>query len=279
MGIVLAALLTMGVLGVSFALGLAYASKRFEVNIDPRQEKVLDALPGANCGACGYPSCSGYAHAIVAEGAPPDLCVPGGPDIAREIGSIMDLAVEEKEPRKAVCRCNRTNVRKVYKYEGIDDCRAAALLHGGPYECHWACIGLGTCAKVCPFSAITVVEGLPVVDEEKCTGCGLCEDVCPHNLMRVRPVSESVHIRCENRDRGGTANKICKTSCIGCGKCVKVCPGNAIEIVDNLAQIDYDKCTSCGKCVEVCPHHCIYNFKEERILKGWIKDETTVEKV
>jgi electron transport complex protein RnfB len=270
MGIVFAAIIVMGVLGIAFGLGLAYASKRFEVHVDPREEKVLDALPGANCGTCGFPGCAAYAHAVVAQ---PNLCIPGGVDTAELLAAIMGVAAEATEPKKAVCYCRRTNVKKVYEYGGIDDCRAAAMLHGGAYECYWACLGLGTCARMCPFGAIAMVDGLPEVDEEKCTGCGLCETACPHNLMKVLPVSYTTHICCQNRDKGKVANKLCKASCIGCGKCVKTCSQGAIQIIDNLAQIDYAKCTSCKECIEVCPHGCILDFSEMRVRKGLVRDE------
>ena len=274
MGVVFAALLIMGLLGITFGLGLAYASKKFEVAVDPREEKVQDALPGVNCGACGYPGCSAYAHAV-AEGEKPDMCIPGGADTAKKAAAIMGVSVEEKEPEKAVCHCRKTpEVKRMFEYSGIDDCRAAALLHGGGYECYQACVGLGTCAKACPFDAITMVDGLPVVDEGKCTGCGLCGRACPHNLMWVRPISCFVHICCENREKGKVANKICKASCIACGRCVKNCPNEAIQIVDNLAQIDYKRCTSCLRCVEVCPNHCIRDLKEMRMQKGLVEYET-----
>ena len=280
MGIVFAALIIMGLLGISFGLGLAYASRRFEVKVDPREEKVLHALPGINCGACGYPGCEAYAEAVALEGEKANLCIPGGPETAKDVAAIMGLTVEEKELKRSVIHCKRTpQVKELYDYSGIDDCRAAAMLHGGQYDCYWSCLGFGTCAEVCPFDAITMVEKLPVVDEEKCTGCGLCEQACPHNLCWVRPVSYTTHICCENRDKGKIANKICKASCIACGRCVKVCEAGAIKIIDNLAQIDYKKCTRCGKCVEVCPHHCIYDFKELRAEKGLIRNGKIAEGV
>jgi Na+-translocating ferredoxin:NAD+ oxidoreductase RNF subunit RnfB len=280
MGIIFAALIVMGVLGISFGLGLAYASRKFEVEVDPREQKVLAALPGINCGACGYPGCEAYAEAVALRGEEPDLCVPGGPETAKNVALVMGLSVEEKEAKRSVIHCKRKpEVKRMYAYTGINDCRAAALFHGGQYECYWACLGLGTCASVCPFDAITMENGLPVVDEVKCTGCGLCEEACPHNLCWVRPVSYLTHICCENLDKGKVANKICKASCIACGRCVKACPAEAIKIVDNLAQIDYERCTRCGACVDVCPHHCIFDFKKERLQKGLIKDEKNVEAI
>ena len=77
---------------VTFGAGLAYASKKFAVETDPRVTAVLGALPGANCGGCGYPGCAGYADAVVSGVAAPNLCTPGGPDAARKIGEILGIS-------------------------------------------------------------------------------------------------------------------------------------------------------------------------------------------
>lgn len=70
--------LILGGLGLVFGLLLAYASKRFHVETDPRVEQVRERLPGANCGGCGFPGCDAYAEAVVLEGAKPNLCAAGG---------------------------------------------------------------------------------------------------------------------------------------------------------------------------------------------------------
>lgn len=44
---------------------------------------------------------------------------------------------------------------------------------------------------------------------------------------------------------------------IACKRCVKACEQGAIEIVNNVATIDYSKCIGCGACAEVCPSHCM----------------------
>jgi len=87
----------LGITGVLMGLFLAFASKKFEVEVDPKVEAILAILPGVNCGACGYPGCSGYASGVALEGAKMTLCAPGGPKVAAKIGDIMGVAVEMPE--------------------------------------------------------------------------------------------------------------------------------------------------------------------------------------
>ena len=77
-------LLSMGLFGLIFGAGLAFASKKFAVKTDPRVQEVLEALPGANCGACGFPGCAGYAAAVVSGDAAPNLCSPGGAETTHQ---------------------------------------------------------------------------------------------------------------------------------------------------------------------------------------------------
>ncbi|MBW1988755.1 MAG: RnfABCDGE type electron transport complex subunit B [Deltaproteobacteria bacterium] len=182
------ALLTMGGLGVLVGAGLAVASKIFYVYVDPKVEAVDEALPGANCGGCGYPGCSSTAAAIVAGEASPSACVAGGPELAEQIAGILGVAVSVSEPDVARpgCYYGVADADTLYLYEGAPDCRAAALLSGGMKVCRVGCLGLGTCAAACPFDALSMgPDGLPVVDEQKCTGCGTCERVCPKGIIRL----------------------------------------------------------------------------------------------
>ena len=105
-----------------------------------------------------------------------------GPEVAEAIAEIMGVKIEAKEPdiARPGCYFGVQDADLKYIYDGLDDCRAVALLAGGMKVCTIGCLGLGTCGKVCPFDAITMgPQGLPVVDENKCTGCGTCERVCP----------------------------------------------------------------------------------------------------
>jgi electron transport complex protein RnfB len=74
----MAATITLAVMSLLLGLGLAYAAEIFKVEVDERMEKVTELLPGYNCGACGYPGCSGFAEGIVTgEVDKVSLCKPG----------------------------------------------------------------------------------------------------------------------------------------------------------------------------------------------------------
>lgn len=264
---VLMPILLMGILGGVLGLILAYASRKFFVAVDPRVEAVQAALPGANCGACGCPGCAGYADAIVNKGAALNLCAPGGAKTVAQIAEIMGMAATAAEPNFAVVRCDGDGVRARFHYSGVQSCKAASVmgLAGSFQDCPFGCLGLGSCVEICPFGAITLNENnIAVVDEDLCAGCGKCVDACPRGLMRIDPESRSIVVRCNNRDKGAKANKQCNHACIACGKCVRECPFQAVQVVDNLAVIDYSKCQLCGKCVEVCPKHLIVDLRKKR---------------
>jgi len=266
----------MVVLGAVLGLGLAAASKKFAVDTDPRIDEVLDALPGVNCGACGYGGCADYAEAVVTKGEAVNLCMPGGGETAKAVAAIMGVKALEVVPAKAIVECQREDAAPVrFEHAGLDDCRSADLIAGGYIPCPYGCLGLGTCVAACPFDAIHMgPSGLPVVDESKCTSCGNCVRACPRGIISIRQDEKTVHILCKSRDKGAVARKLCNRACIACRRCVKACPEDAIEIVDNLAQIDYEKCKVCGKCVEVCPNKCIVNYalirgtKHETVQSG-----------
>ena len=94
----------LGITGVLMGLFLAFASKKFEVEVDPKVEAILAILPGANCGACGFPGCAGYATGVALEGAKMTLCAPGGPKVAAKIGDIMGVAVEMPVKKKPAAK-------------------------------------------------------------------------------------------------------------------------------------------------------------------------------
>ncbi|MBN1420545.1 MAG: RnfABCDGE type electron transport complex subunit B [Planctomycetes bacterium] len=260
----LAAVVTLLGLGVLFGVGLYYASRIFHVDVDPRIQQVLDALPGANCGACGQPGCGGFARAVVHGSADLAGCAVGGCDVARRIGAILGKEVGETVRRVAVLHCAGRDVKDRFRYDGPRDCVAAALIRGGPKACAYGCIGYGTCARACPFGAISMVDGLPVVDEEKCTACGICVAACPKGLFELHAVTHHVHVRCRSREKGAVVRKVCSVGCIGCKKCEKTCPHDAIHVAENLASIDYGKCTSCAACVKVCPMKTIEDLRPAR---------------
>lgn len=261
---IICAVLIVGITGLIFGAILALASVIFAVKKDERIDKISEVLPGANCGACGYAGCSGYADAIVNNGAEVNLCSVGKAPVSQKIAEIMgtDAGDVIEMTAKVLCGGTCRNAEEKYIYEGTQDCRVAVRLAGGNKVCTYGCLGLGTCATVCDFGAISVVDGVAVVDEEKCTGCGKCKKICPKKVIELVPKTPKACVLCNNKDKGALVNKYCSVGCIGCKICEKNCPVEAISVIDNLAVIDYDKCTGCGICAEKCPKKVISIKKE-----------------
>lgn len=249
------AVVVLGVLGLIFGLILDFASKKFAVEVDEKEAAVLEVLPGANCGGCGFPGCGGLAAAIAKGEAPVNACPVGGASVAEKVAAIMGVEAGSGEKIVANVRCKGTceATKNKYEYSGIEDCRAAAVLIGGPKGCSYGCLGLGTCVQVCAFDAIHVVDGVAVVDDEKCVNCGKCIDVCPKGLIERKPQNKEVTVLCKSNDFGKAVKDNCTVGCIGCGICFKECPFDAIIFENKLAQIDYDKCKQCNKCAMKCP--------------------------
>jgi len=252
--------LVLGILGLIFGLVLTFASKKFHVDVDERVAKVREACSGANCGACGYPGCDGYAAAVVAGEAPVNGCTPGGAESARKIAAIMGTEVgDEKERLVARVRCQGAKgiAKERYVYDGYVSCATAASMAGGPKDCRFACIGMGDCMNHCAFGAIKMVDNLAVIDEKKCTACGTCVNTCPRGVIELLPASQSVIVRCRNSDIARVARAVCMDACIGCGRCKRECQYDAIVVENGFARILPDKCTRCGACAKVCPCNCI----------------------
>lgn len=250
----------LGIMGLLFGVGLAFASKKFAVEIDPRVVAVREAVPGANCGACGYPGCDGFAQAVVKGVAPVNGCPVGGADTALAVAQIMGLDAGESVKKVARVKCDGhdENCGNRYDYDGIDSCLAANMLNGGPKKCLYGCMGLGSCVQICPFDAIHINDkGLAEVDPEKCTACNKCIVICPKNVISLVPYEQLTIVSCNNYDKGPMVKKNCNVACIACGICERNCPHDAIHVINNLAEIDYDKCTNCMICVEKCPTKAI----------------------
>lgn len=254
------AIILVTVIGIICAVMLVVAAKFMAVPVDERIPAVRECLPGANCGACGYAGCNGYAEALVAdESLPVNLCVPGGADAANAIGEVLGRAAGETVKKVAVVACKGDchATQNKMDYKGIETCTAASNLFAGPASCSYGCIGLGECAAACPEQAICIVDGLARVDARKCVGCGICAKTCPKHIISIQAVTENVKVLCSNKDKGASVKKICSTGCLGCGLCAKNCPAEAITMVDNKPVIDYSKCAGCGLCAEKCPAKCI----------------------
>ncbi len=118
-----------------------------------------------------------------------------GPEVAEAIASLMGVEIKAVEPDIALPGCffGVQDADTKYAYNGLDDCRAVALLGGGMKVCTIGCLGLGTCARACPFNAISMgPRGLPIVNEKRCTGCGTCERVCPKHIINLSSITRRI---------------------------------------------------------------------------------------
>jgi len=265
---ILESILILAGLGLAFGLFLAFASKKFKVEHDPKIDEVVNVLPGVNCGACGYAGCAAYAEAVVKnKDVPVDLCIPGQKEAADKVAKIVGRETtggKDKVVAQLKCNGDREKASDKFDYEGVKTCKAADLVSGGPKSCSYGCIGFGDCVNVCKFDALKIgSNGLPKVDKEKCVGCGACVKECPKGLFKLVPANKKIHVLCSSKDMAGNVTKACKVGCIACKACERACPveGLAIHVKDNLAEIDYSKCVMCGKCVEACPRKIIVDEK------------------
>lgn len=258
-GIITAAVVV-GVVGIFVGLFLGVAGIRFKVEVDEKEEAVLSVLPGNNCGGCGYAGCSGLAAAIAKGEAPVNACPVGGEPVGQKIAEIMGVEAESTQKKVAYVHCQGDCERASmdYEYYGAEDCRMMSFVpNGGPKTCNSGCLGFGTCAEVCPFDAIHVVNGVAVVDKEKCKACGKCVEICPKHLISMIPYNAKQVVACSSKDKGPVTMKACQVGCIGCGICVRTCPQGAVTVTDFHAVIDQEKCTGCGACAEKCPKKAI----------------------
>ncbi|MCR5610877.1 MAG: RnfABCDGE type electron transport complex subunit B [Clostridiales bacterium] len=254
------AIIIVAAIGLFAGLVLAVASHFMSVPKNETEVRIRECLPGANCGACGFTGCDGYAKALAeTEGTKTNLCVPGADAVAKKIADVLGVEAEDVVEQVAFVKCSGdcVNRKDRHIYEGIESCAAAQMLYGGSGMCTFGCLGLGDCMKVCPQGAICIENGIAHVDTRKCVGCGLCAKTCPNHLIDLFPDVRQVIVCCSNKEKGAVVRSKCSSGCIGCGLCARNCEQGAIEVVNNLAVIDYEKCVNCGKCAEKCPVHAI----------------------
>lgn len=268
MNLILSAVIVLGGIALVASVILYICSKRFAVYEDPRIAEVSAILPGANCGGCGFPGCSGMADALVkaADGGTIDglNCPVGGQEVMSRVATALGMAATSAETKVAVVRCNGSCEKRsrIVAYDGLRTCTALHACGAGETACGYGCLGCGDCVAACAFGAIVMDKesGLPVVDEDKCTACGACAKACPRHIIELRKKGvrgRRIYVSCVNRDKGAAAMKACKAACIACGKCEKECKFDAITIGSNVSYIDATKCRLCRKCVDVCPTHAI----------------------
>jgi len=258
----LAAILSLGCIGLIAAVALGFAAKKFAVEVDPRELAAMEVLPGANCGACGFPGCAGYAKALVAGTVDLNQCPPGGADVVAKLARILgvEAAAAARELAVVLCQGDNRKAQVKYHYLGLSDCSAAQKIAGGPKACPGGCLGLGSCQRVCPFDAIEMTDdGLAVINREKCTGCRKCIAVCPRNVIRMTPYESEVHVLCNSHDKGAMVRKYCQIGCIGCHICKKTIP-DAYKVEDFLATVIYGQDAEASEAIDKCPTKCIRDF-------------------
>jgi len=254
------AIVSITLIGLICAALLSFLGKLMYVKVDERIQAIRDCMPGANCGACGFSGCDGYASAMIVEGAPINKCPPGGGDLVKRISAIMgtESGGDVAKLIAVVHCCGDTDTSNdKMEYRGLYTCLAANEIFGGQTACTFGCLGYGDCKKVCPSSAICIEKNLARIDLRKCTGCGLCVKACPKKVISIETEPVAVVVKCKNTEKGAALKDKCSKGCIGCMKCAKECPNGAITIVESLAIIDYSKCDGCRKCIDSCVKKCI----------------------
>ncbi len=259
-------------LGLVLSSLLAVANRKLWVFEDPRIDAVEELLPNTNCGACGTAGCRVFAEALIAGETQPANCTVNSSDATGEIAEYLGIDAGDVVKRVARLACaGGSNVaRNTASYSGMESCRAASVINGGPKNCSWGCIGLSDCAKVCDQNAITMNRHhLPVVDPDKCTACNDCVDICPKGLFSLQPVTQQLWVACKNLLHGDAAEAECEVACNACERCAVDSPEGLIEIKDNLAVINYEKNHLASTvAIERCPTGAIVWLDNEVAIKG-----------
>jgi Na+-translocating ferredoxin:NAD+ oxidoreductase RNF subunit RnfB len=238
------AVATMGGLAFIFAGGLAFADKKLRVEENPLIAKVNDALPGANCGACGKAGCYDFATNLVEGKAEVTGCPVGGNETAKLLAEIMGVEANDtiKYYPRILCKGGISEAAtKMTNYYGPLSCTSMDMVSGGDKLCFYGCLGGGDCVEACPFDALFMNEdGIPELIEANCTGCSMCVKACPRDIIEMHPADRNVFVFCKNHDNPKQSKNVCSVACMGCGICARPSDGG-IVMENDLAVINYDK--------------------------------------
>jgi len=212
------------VTGLVSGLAIGIVVKFYGTTPNPLEEKLLELVPGANCGGCGFAGCEGYAKAMAEGSAKPGACPLMNDAVVQEICALLGVESEARKPMVAIVCCSGDDdhAQRMAFYNGVNDCQNAMLVAGGGKGCVYGCLGLGSCARACPYGAIDYTKGLAAeVITAKCHGCGACVGECPHDsitqlhytdaqvlaqirtLLAVEPEKKILAFRCQWCSYGG----------------------------------------------------------------------------
>jgi RnfABCDGE-type electron transport complex B subunit len=274
---VLDSALILGGVGLFFGLVISLVNKRFRVWEDPRILGVEEMLPNTNCGACSQPGCRAFAEAVVDGSQQPSDCTVMGAEDVEDVASYLGVDAGEANKRVArlLCAGGKDEAHRKADYSGFETCKAAAAVAGGGKGCTWGCLGLADCERVCLLDAIYMNEDeLPVVIPERCTACNDCVETCPKDLFVLMPLEQKLIVQCRNLLHGDDAEEMCSVACNACTKCVADAAPGLIEMVDNLAVIDYEKNDLADpKAVSRCPTNAIVWVEGQQFAKSSIEAE------
>ena len=234
--------IVMFLLAAAFAVALGIANQKLRVETDPRQATVEAVLPQINCGGCGYPGCAAYAEAVTKGETEVNLCGPGGLDVAQQIAEIMGVELGDTWTRRPVVHCcARDQDRATHPTLVRMATCGEADVAGQSHACAFGCLGVGDCMVVCPFGAVQMIDGLPLIDYSLCTSCGACERVCPRGIIEMVPfkADRMLVVVCSSKDPGRFVRQICPVGCISCGACARA--SDLFKVDANLARLDYEK--------------------------------------
>jgi len=272
--------LILGGLGLFFGFLIAMANKKFYVWEDPRISDVEQLLPNSNCGACGQPGCRAFAEGVVKGTLQPSGCTVMGEEDMADVASYLgvDAGAANKRVARLLCAGGKNEAARNSDYAGLETCKAAAAVAGGGKACNWGCLGLADCESACLLDAIFMNDNLlPVVIPERCTACNDCVVACPKDLFELMPIEQKLIVQCKNLLKGDAAEDLCSVACNTCNRCVADSEPGVIEMINNLAVINYEKneLTS-PKAIERCPTGAIVWVEGQQFVESLVELEKRV---